>query len=224
MYAPTLQLPRALVFKILNKSKPEHIWMRLKTPDAGTLLSFCQVESTLWEQPSRNVAMEGRWGHPSVNQTPTHVEGTWLSLNSWRLPVPAKQLQGRQRKRREWSGQCTIENNVVENEIYGSVQAPRDFSSEETEGPKLRRSRKHLLYRINWSSGFKISSVQVVLSLSAVVGFLHAQTPNGGRGPPATPAPSCPRLHRDRRQKSISETGELFMSWWEKRALAPTNP
>lgn len=40
MYAPTLQLPRALVFKILNKSKPEHIWMRLKTPDAGTLLSF----------------------------------------------------------------------------------------------------------------------------------------------------------------------------------------
>lgn len=47
MYAPTLQLPRALVFKILNKSKPEHIWMTLKTPDAGTLLSFFRWKAAL---------------------------------------------------------------------------------------------------------------------------------------------------------------------------------
>lgn len=41
------------------------------------------------------------------------MEGTWLSLKGWRLPVLAKQLQGRQRKRREWSGQRKSENYVL---------------------------------------------------------------------------------------------------------------
>lgn len=167
----------------------------------------------LWEQPNRNVAMEGRWGHPSINQTPTHVEGTWLFVKSSRLPILAKQLQGRQRKRREWSRQCTSENNVVENEIYGSVQAPRDFPSEETEGPKLSRSRKHLLDRINWSSGFKISNVQVVLSLSAVVGFLHAQAPNGGGGPQQHLPWAAPGSTRTDRKASL----KLESSWADGR-------